>query len=745
MRDDELGLLEMIRKFRDLALGIAALLCIALPATAQIGPSPPVIPGTPPGPWQILSSFGAKCDGSTNDTAAIQAWINAVISTGHPGYAGPGTCMASALSIDVSSAALGVWITGAGAGQTIFKQIGGTNADFITYTGAPGFGNQSHSLLQNLSINGNYPSNTSGDALHLADISAGPYPQGPTIEHVTVINGGRDNIYIGTGELNGIMNDVASGHPGRNALTNVNAGDWKIHESYFYAADQAGLLVTGAANNGGLIQLVVANGLTTGQVVNVINVGGVPNATGQWTVTADDVNHLTLQGSTWAGGFTASRGRVVPVFGISNVVSAGGLCSVTTTQNHGWSTGQLVLMRLTGGAQACSGVFTVTVTGATTFTLDNSVFGGAVFSAGTVEPTTVGIRSNPSNQYGDVNVYNNDIGMDITSNSANGVQYRQGELNGNWFGGLFIASGGILQPDVFGDTNMADNSAVQTNLYSDINLFDTGGEALSAVSFYKANSVQAKYLVQTDGLCVGSVLFTMAADQSGSSRQPWSTGLTNEVSGSGGCGLPGARNAVNMGARGTAGGTSAVNLGFNTLASAQGSLGAGNFGHDNANRSFVFGGGQFSAAGDDQFRVIVESQVITTGTTGRLTTDQGAASSINCHNIRFDGENLFIPSLDVFADIPGTTDTAYWHVDHAVFHRTNSTTAVVMFANGVVYNTASPAALSALAPTVSTAAFATSTLAVAADSTNVCPSLIVSNNSGSTIHAQAFDIAGELK
>lgn len=65
--------------------------------------------------------------------------------------------------------------------------------------------------------------------------------------------------------------------------------------------------VTGAANNGsGLIRLTVtAHGLSTGDMVTVASVGGVPAATGTWTVTNIGANTFDLQGSTFAGAFTS--------------------------------------------------------------------------------------------------------------------------------------------------------------------------------------------------------------------------------------------------------------------------------------------------------------------------------------------------------------------------------------------------------------------------------------------------------
>ena len=68
------------------------------------------------------------------------------------------------------------------------------------------------------------------------------------------------------------------------------------------------LVVTGAANNGaGLIRLTVAStaGLYSLNTATVASVGGVPNATGTWTITVISGTTFDLVGSTWAGLYTA--------------------------------------------------------------------------------------------------------------------------------------------------------------------------------------------------------------------------------------------------------------------------------------------------------------------------------------------------------------------------------------------------------------------------------------------------------
>lgn len=76
------------------------------------------------------------------------------------------------------------------------------------------------------------------------------------------------------------------------------------------------LQVSGAANNGsGLIRLTtsIPHTYVSGDRVDAENVGGVPAASGQWTIKVPDSTHLDLVGSTWAGGYT-SGGTVLRFF-----------------------------------------------------------------------------------------------------------------------------------------------------------------------------------------------------------------------------------------------------------------------------------------------------------------------------------------------------------------------------------------------------------------------------------------------
>jgi hypothetical protein len=144
------------------------------------------------------------------------------------------------------------------------------------------------------------------------------------------------------------------------------------------------LPVTGAANNGsGLIRLTVtAHTLATGDVVPVQNVGGVPNATGIFTVTKIDANHVDLQNSVFTGAYT-SGGTINRVLHITNATNAAGLIRITIN-GHGYGSGDEVNIPAPGpvGVAAAVGQWIITVIDASNFDLQGSTFAGAYTSGG---------------------------------------------------------------------------------------------------------------------------------------------------------------------------------------------------------------------------------------------------------------------------------------------------------------------------------------------------------------------------
>ena len=144
------------------------------------------------------------------------------------------------------------------------------------------------------------------------------------------------------------------------------------------------LAVTGAANNGtGLIRLTVTgHTLATGDSAPVANVGGVPNATGIFTVTSIDANHVDLQNSVFSGAYTGG-GTINRLLHITGAVNNGsGLIRIQAAVSHGYLTGDEVNVLSVGGVPNATGQWIVTVVDATHFDLQGSTFAGTYTSGG---------------------------------------------------------------------------------------------------------------------------------------------------------------------------------------------------------------------------------------------------------------------------------------------------------------------------------------------------------------------------
>lgn len=124
-----------------------------------------------------VKDFGAVGDGSTNDTTAIAS----AIASGKSLYFPAGTYMTSQIVFNTAFPS-GQSYIGAGREQTTFKQIAGSNQDFVVI-GADD-GTAQNTYLHNLTINGNSVSQTAGSAIKIKGGSAYTH-----IDTVRVIGG----------------------------------------------------------------------------------------------------------------------------------------------------------------------------------------------------------------------------------------------------------------------------------------------------------------------------------------------------------------------------------------------------------------------------------------------------------------------------------------------------------------------------------------------------------------------------
>lgn len=99
-----------------------------------------------------------------------------------------------------------------------------------------------------------------------------------------------------------------------------------------------------------------------------------------------------------------------PTFTINAATNAGPI-AITTTANHGLTTGDTVTITGVTGNTAANGTFVITVTGVTSFTLDGSTGNGAYVSGGTVFPHIITIKKALVNE--------SDLEFEVLDPSAN--------------------------------------------------------------------------------------------------------------------------------------------------------------------------------------------------------------------------------------------------------------------------------------------------------------------------------------
>lgn len=127
----------------------------------------------------------------------------------------------------------------------------------------------------------------------------------PGYPSLAFAQGGRvliNNPVIGFPNLNNSMNDATG--PALAIGGDILAGDLG------YFGSTAHSVITGAISNGGIIQINISSdptgSLANGKIVQIGGVGGVPNATGIWTISNYVTNtSFTLVGSTFAGAYTS--------------------------------------------------------------------------------------------------------------------------------------------------------------------------------------------------------------------------------------------------------------------------------------------------------------------------------------------------------------------------------------------------------------------------------------------------------
>ena len=502
-----------------------AALCVLLASQAPVARAQPAETGRAPGgaagsrgaDFDLRRDFAARGDGKSDDTKALQGFLDACVASGGRCFAPAGTYTHTGLTLDTTRRTAGIVIQGAGAGATVWKLRPGSTGHALTIVGSGGYGNQSRPRIADLTIDG---SGTGLDGIHFADLkhdatALGGYYQGADLRDVTVKFAGRDGVYVGLSVNAGQSFNLWVAHPRRNGLTINGAGDWRFLNSQFYGAQRAGLPITGIADNGSGAARVTTyrpHGLASGTLVDAWGMNGVAGARGTWKVAVVDANHLDLLGSRFTPDWIDS-GWIVPILDIAAAArSPEGAVRITTALPHGQQTGDQVFVRDMLGLPA-NGHWIVTVVDERTLDLQNAKYIRPYTGGGTLRPATFGvaITSPAANFFSDCTIYSSMIGLSVTSNSGNIVKFSGGEINGNWMGGFSIASLGYYAPNAITNVELGANSNIKAGAYSDILLMNTGATAIVGNQFV-LQGMPAKFLVEamepTDGIVWSANAYT---------------------------------------------------------------------------------------------------------------------------------------------------------------------------------------------------------------------------------------------
>ncbi|WP_328436867.1 hypothetical protein OHA71_06355 [Streptomyces sp. NBC_00444] len=173
----------------------------------------------------VKEVFGAVGDGVTDDTAAVQAAIDA----GGVTYFPPGTYICTTLQMKTGTVLAGAgrsgFITTPSSQASTIKLKNGTNASLIN-----GADQVSNVVIRNLNFDGNKANNASGNIINLANGSAQD-----TAWHITdcfLNNSANDGIFVGTG---------------RQAV--------RVSRTWVMRSDNNGIVLNG--NDGGLSNVLV--------------------------------------------------------------------------------------------------------------------------------------------------------------------------------------------------------------------------------------------------------------------------------------------------------------------------------------------------------------------------------------------------------------------------------------------------------------------------------------------------------
>ncbi len=361
------------------------------------------------GPKVDVRAFGAKGDGKTDDTAAIQAAEDSLPDQGGTLYFPPGTFMGHLI---VKS---NVHIEGAGINATIFELPSGANTDviqskdFASLTGTNDRDGINRVTLNDITIDGNAANNTSGYGIR-------KYGAQWDVHDVVIRNCAQDGVYSKWSNYGGApLGADTMEDKWTNIWLSLNAGSgmtWEgPHDSVL-----DNFIVNQNGGNGINFESSFAAGT---QLKNSHIWGNLTTGYGLWVKTAVNLDNDVVEGAAGTGG-------------IGIFVDAGGAILANGLQVYACETGVYINGVSPSGNNEITGI-TISATKASI----------VLYSAWSVRITgaTIGINSTSSGAVGiDLqsggNAYISDTVINMNQNS-HGVNVGSAS---NGFSGSFISA-----------------------------------------------------------------------------------------------------------------------------------------------------------------------------------------------------------------------------------------------------------------------------------------------------------------
>ena len=321
--------------------------------------------------------FGAKCDGTTDDTTALNAWFGALVSTGASGELPPATCKAnSALTWNMAGRASGIRVQGASQGASELDLSGVTTGTPLLFTGSGT--NLFYGHFSDFTV----LTNINGPGVQIGVVGLTDALNGFSFHQIEFKNAANNAAAIAL-QVNGCLNcsfDNVTTNTGGGSTNNSGLGvSLEIKYAAFsrfmgsFSSAATGLHLTTGYVFGNVFEAMDIENVNTGIVIDSVNaarntfLGGTYGAYTGLSFTAGSANVVSNPNiSPYTGGtnLASTIGMWLQLIGVGVTTPAMPASTVATTN----TTGREVLVIVNGGTA------TQVVAGGGTYALGQGTF-----------------------------------------------------------------------------------------------------------------------------------------------------------------------------------------------------------------------------------------------------------------------------------------------------------------------------------------------------------------------------------